>query len=212
MSGKSVETAVNGGRPLAAHSFLWNSVALRESLLIDANPEDFGWQRSDPGRGESSRDRFMFDTQEYEFGTRLPELLLMRIDRFSMGNSVEARAPFLAPGLADYMYGQSLATKMNARESKIALRKGLRGLVPDWVLDRRKQGFGAPVREWFNSELGALFDLVLTEETLGRYFDLARLRVMLASDGNRFGLWPILNFGLWHMKWIEGRDIDVRSD
>ena len=212
MSGKSVEMAINGGRPLAAHSFLWNSVALRGNLLADPDPGDIGWQRSDPGRGESSKERFMFDTQEYEFGVRLPELLLMRIDRFSMGNSIEARAPFLAPGLIDYMYGQSLGTKMNSKESKIALRTGLRGLLPDWVLDRRKQGFGAPVRKWFDSELGMLFELAASEETLGRYFDLDGLRSMLGSGGYGFGLWPILNFGLWHMKWIEGRDLEAELE
>ena len=159
-------------------------------------------------REEGSRERFMFDTQEYEFGVRLPELLLMRIDRFSMANSIEARAPFLAPELVDFMYGQSLSSKMNGSQSKIALRAGLRGVLPDWVLDRRKQGFGAPVRKWFDTELGRLFDLVATEETLGRYFDLQSLRGMRADSGAGFGLWPILNFGLWHMRWIEGRELD----
>ena len=207
MSGESVAMAINGGRPLAAHSFLWNSVSLRKHLIEDQIPTDIGWERSGLSREEGSRDRFMFDTQEYEFAVRLPELLLMRIDRFSMGNSIEARAPFLAPELVNYMYGQSLASKMNGNESKIALRAGLRGVLPDWVLDRRKQGFGAPVRKWFDSELGRLFELTAREETLGRYFDLQSLRKMLADGGAGFGLWPILNFGLWHMKWIEGRDL-----
>lgn len=199
---------LGGGRPLGGHTFLWDSIETRRHLLKRSEGFDFGWQPSESARGQSTRDRFIFDTQEYEFGVRLPELLLMRIDRFSMSNSIEARAPFLAPGLVDYMYGQSLATKASATQSKIALRAGLRGIVPDWVLDRPKQGFGAPVRKWFDTELGRLFEVVARGETLGRYFDVDGLRAILDSQSSGFGLWPVLNFGLWHMKWIEGIDLD----
>jgi len=204
-----IERAVNGGRPLGGHHFFWNSAILSDQILEGAGSAPaLGWHPSEPGEGESSRDRFMFDTQEYEFGIRLPELLLMRIDRFSMANSIEARAPFLAPALIDYMYGQSLSTKMTRNQSKLALRTGLRGVVPDWVLDRPKQGFGAPVRKWLDSDMGKLFEVAASDSTLGKYFDLNGLREVAAANGSGFGLWPILNFALWHMTWIEGRDMD----
>jgi len=209
VSASSIEMAVRDGRPLCGHSFLWNGAELRSFMLTDSDdPTAIGWDPSTDASGETSRTRFMFDTQEYEFGVRLPELLLMRIDRFSMANSIEARAPFLAPGLIDYMYGQSLKTKMTTRESKMALRAGLRGLVPDWVLDRPKQGFGAPVNKWMEASLGKLFEAACTPETLGMYFDLDALNQLYREPGRGFGVWPILNFGLWHMKWIEGRDLD----
>ena len=83
-----------------------------------------------------------WDTQEYEFGLRLPELLLMRIDRFSMAHSVEARVPFLDPGLVDYGYRIPFDQKLRNGTSKYVLKEAVRDVVPSWILDRPKQGFG----------------------------------------------------------------------
>ena len=87
---------------------------------------------------------------------RLPELLLMRIDKMSMGVSLEARVPFLDHHVV--ALALSIPTKVKVPgtggELKPVLRRAVRGLVPDELIDRPKQGFRVPVEEWMMRGLG----------------------------------------------------------
>ena len=79
---------------------------------------------------------------------RLPELLLMRVDKMTMAASVEGRAPFLDRDLVEYVARLPLSVRYAAGVTKAPLKGAMRGLVPDDVLDRPKKGFGAPVWRW----------------------------------------------------------------
>jgi asparagine synthase (glutamine-hydrolysing) len=80
------------------------------------------------------------------------------------------------------------------------------------VINRRKQGFGAPVASWMHTRLGSLFRGMLDDAAVRRYFDVAELERAVGRDGtpgrHDLDLWPILNFALWHRYWIEGRSLD----
>jgi asparagine synthase (glutamine-hydrolysing) len=170
-----------------------------------------GWAPTDDGPSANPLVRLMFDTQEYEFALRLPELLLMRIDRFSMANSVEARVPFLDPFLVDFAYRLPLEHKHSQGRTKVVLRKAIGDVVPEWVLSRPKQGFSAPIADWATSQLGVLLERLLATEGIRRYFDVGALgqEVARARAGRaRMDLWPVINFALWHRYWIEGAGID----
>jgi asparagine synthase (glutamine-hydrolysing) len=203
---------VASGRPLPAHAPLGLSRPHRRQIGV-AGPDGLmlpGWQPSSAD-GDSALERFFFDTQEYEFEVRLPELLLMRIDRFSMAHSVEARVPFLDPGLVEWAYRLGLPYKLAQGETKLALRQAISDTVPDWVIQRPKKGFGAPVQSWLGGRLGNLFDSLLDSEAMGTYFDVDALRAMHAASRNgdaSFSLWPVVNFALWHQHWIEGISLD----
>jgi asparagine synthase (glutamine-hydrolysing) len=153
-----------------------------------------------------------FDTQEHELGLRLPELLLMRIDRFSMANSVEARVPFLDPELVELVYRLPLELKLRQGVGKVVLRRAVADIVPDRVLNRPKQGFGAPILEWFHSTMGDLLASLLAEDAIRRYFDGAVVRDLLEQHArgvrNEPVLWPVLNFALWHRYWIEQEPLE----
>src|SRR6185369_4688056 len=84
-----------------------------------------------------------------ELKLRLPELLLMRVDKMTMATSVEARVPFLDHKLVEFAMTIPQGMKFNNGETKHILKRALKGVVPDRVLARKKKGFGAPVREWF---------------------------------------------------------------
>jgi asparagine synthase (glutamine-hydrolysing) len=196
--------ALGRGRPLPGHLPLGLARAHRREFLRDgAQGLTPGWSPSGDGPADPLT-RLMFDTQEYEFGLRLPELLLMRIDRFSMANSVEARVPFLDPEIVEFVYRLPLADKLQNGVGKLILRDAVDGIVPPWVLARRKQGFGAPVVDWLQSSLGDVFRELLNDDAMRRYFDTGMLARALQPDGtSAFSLWPILNFALWHRYWIE---------
>jgi asparagine synthase (glutamine-hydrolysing) len=201
------------GRPLPLHMPLGLTRHQRRVVLGTTNGAAApGWAPSADGAGEDRLSRLMFDTQEYEFGLRLPELLLMRIDRFSMANSVEARVPFLDPFLVEFTYRLPLAYKLSHGQTKVVLRRAIADVVPDWVLNRRKQGFSAPVGDWAGSRLGTLFERLLATGAIREYFDGDALRRGIAaarSGRERFDLWPVINFALWHRYWIEGESIDA---
>jgi asparagine synthase (glutamine-hydrolysing) len=87
--------------------------------------------------------------------------------------------------------------------------------VPDWVLNRRKQGFGAPVRRWMGTGLGEVFRGLLDGEGVRRYFDADAVRAALDRDAGAAAdpsLWPILNFALWHRYWIEGEAVALPGE
>jgi asparagine synthase (glutamine-hydrolysing) len=200
------------GRPLPLHMPLGMTRRQRRVVLGtgDGAPAP-GWDPSGEAAGEDPLKRLMFDTQEYEFSLRLPELLLMRIDRFSMANSVEARVPFLDPFLVDFAYRLPLEYKHAHGSSKVVLRQAVADVVPPWVLERPKQGFGAPVGDWAGSQLGVLLEQLLETEGMRRYFDTAALRQEIAAARTgraRMELWPVINFALWHRYWIERESID----
>jgi asparagine synthase (glutamine-hydrolysing) len=196
---------VAAGRLLPMH--LPVGLSRRERVQVLGGDGASGWEPSpDVGDWERPLDTLAFDTQEYEFDVRLPELLLMRIDRFSMSNSVEARVPFLDPALVDYVYGLPLTHKLSHGETKVVLRRAIGDLVPDWVLARRKQGFGAPVVSWLQLRFGELLRELLRDGELDGYIDTAATERLIAEQ--RLSAWPVLNFALWHHRWIQGRPLE----
>jgi asparagine synthase (glutamine-hydrolysing) len=210
------------GRPLPMHMPLGMVRHQREKILREYDHLlSSGWAPSGAHKQnhEDPLLRLAFDTQEYEFGLRLPELLLMRIDRFSMANSVEARVPFLDPALVEFAYRLPLSQKLANGTSKIVLREAISDVVPQWVINRPKQGFGAPVEVWLESQLGVLFERLIETDAIRTYFrpDVLMTALQNAKAGRgrpRMYLWPVINFGLWHRHWIEGESIEdlARTD
>jgi asparagine synthase (glutamine-hydrolysing) len=142
-----------------------------------------------------------------DLNLRLPELLLMRVDKMSMGVGLEGRVPFLDHQFVALAMSIPAALKTKNGTLKYILKKAVRGLVPDQVIDRKKQGFGVPVYEWFFDKLGER-----ARQELGRfcrttdYFDPKVVTSLLDSPA-RHQLWYLLNFALWHDHWIEGRQL-----
>lgn len=85
---------------------------------------------------------------------RLPELLLMRVDKMSMGVSLECRVPFLDHKFVELAMSIPQSKKTENDISKTVLKKAVRGIIPDELIDRKKQGFGVPVYDWFEGRLG----------------------------------------------------------
>src|ERR687883_1401326 len=87
-----------------------------------------------------------------ELKLRLPELLLMRVDKITMATSVEARVPFLDHHLVEYAMGLPRELKVRGASGKHVLKRALEGVLPRELLHRRKRGFGAPIREWLRED------------------------------------------------------------
>ena len=146
-----------------------------------------------------------------ELKLRLPELLLMRVDKMTMATSVEARVPFLDHKLVEFAMAIPRKTKYRDRDSKHILKRALEGVVPESVLQRKKKGFGAPMKEWMLDRLGSFVEDTLFNSTMRRLelFDYEFVRQLLdehRSGRTNYGffLWALLNLNLWYDHWIEG--------
>ena len=83
---------------------------------------------------------------------RLPELLLTRVDKMSMANSIECRVPFLDHKFVEFAMSIPEDIKTKNYTSKYILKKASEGIIPNDLLYRKKQGFGSPVIDWLNGE------------------------------------------------------------
>lgn len=146
-----------------------------------------------------------------DLNLRLPELLLMRVDKMSMGVSLEARVPFLDHKLVEY--SMSIPEKMKTKnaELKYILKKSVRGIIPDRIIDRKKQGFSAPIQEWSKDSLKPLGKKYIKEFCLET--DLLDWKhIELLIDGEDQGAqgkewWPILNLAMWWSFYIKKEEI-----
>jgi asparagine synthase (glutamine-hydrolysing) len=145
-----------------------------------------------------------------EFKVRLPELLLMRVDKITMSTSVEARVPFLDRKLVEFTMGVPMADKVNAGTPKYLLKKALEGTLPDDIIYRKKMGFGAPMSEWLASEFGRAAEATIMDSRLRRQrlFDYDHITDMFRRhrSGQDFSLpiWTLYNLTAWYDRWVAG--------
>jgi asparagine synthase (glutamine-hydrolysing) len=85
---------------------------------------------------------------DFERRVQLPNAHLPRVDLLSMAHALEARLPFLDPGVIELSERVPLAAKVGWRDEKMILREAARGLLPEDILGRRKQGQANPLRLW----------------------------------------------------------------
>ena len=138
------------------------------------------------------------------FHSYLHDDLLVKADRMSMANSLEARAPFLDRDLMEYVAALPDHYKLDGRTTKAILREAFADLVPAQVQQGAKKGFGVPLDAWFRGELrDRLSDTVLASSAkLRAYVDQAYVQQLVtehldrkANHGHR--LWTLLTFERW---------------
>ena len=139
-----------------------------------------------------------------DLSMRLPELLLMRVDKMSMGVSLEGRVPFLDHKFVEYAMSIPSIIKTKNDNSKHILKKAVRGLIPDELIDRKKQGFGVPVYDWYFNEFGEQARNKIREFQSKTNFFSAEAIEDLFSSNRGPQVWYILNFVLWWNEYIDG--------
>ncbi|MDE3102009.1 MAG: asparagine synthase (glutamine-hydrolyzing) [Chloroflexota bacterium] len=135
----------------------------------------------------------------------LPDDLLTKMDIATMAASLEARAPLLDHELHGFVARLPARSKLSVGASKILLRRAMRGVVPDEILDRsRKMGFTAPVAIWLRGPLRDLVaDLVLSPSAATRLYVSPDGARRMFDDHVRRGadrtiqLWGLLMLELW---------------
>ena len=144
-----------------------------------------------------------------EFRLRLPELLLMRVDKIGMSASIEARVPFLDHKLVEFTMGIPMKWKIKDGETKYLLKKAMKDLLPDEVLYRKKMGFSAPMAEWLRGEFGkraeasVLSSPLLKRGILNHQYISKQFRDHIEGrQDNALHLWTLFNLTNWYDRWI----------
>ena len=139
--------------------------------------------------------------QYVDIKTYLPGDILAKVDRASMANSLEVRAPFLDQGFANWTTLLPSKLKMRGREGKYILKRALESRLPRDVLYRPKQGFAVPLAEWFRGPLQNTVRTALSGGLLGETGWFDRCFISAAFEQHVGGLrdhsrliWALLMF------------------
>ena len=137
-----------------------------------------------------------------DLNLRLPELLLMRVDKMSMGASIECRVPFLDHRFVEFALSLPQDIVYRPGQPKALLKKAVSGILPDEIIHRPKQGFGVPITEWFVDILGD--EVRSTLRKFARetdYFNPAEIEEIIRRRRNT-QMWYLYNFVLWWKRYI----------
>jgi asparagine synthase (glutamine-hydrolysing) len=148
--------------------------------------------------------------QYLDIKTYLTDDILVKVDRASMANSLEVRAPIL-----DHKFMELIATipsslKLQGRNSKYIFKKALERILPNNILYRRKMGFAVPVADWFRNELKEMAYATIFSDGHDTFFQKSTIEQIWKQHQNGFRdhstpLWTLFMFQLWQQKFTSGR-------
>ncbi len=141
--------------------------------------------------------------------TYLPDDILVKVDRATMSVALEGREPFLDHRIVEWTSQLPVEFKYKNSVSKYLLRNVLYKYIPKELVERRKQGFGVPIYEWFKKQLRELYMEYLNverikKEELFNHLEVKRLLEDFLSDRgvNHNKLWLLFVFEMWRERWM----------
>ncbi|MAI11301.1 MAG: asparagine synthase (glutamine-hydrolyzing) [Rhodospirillaceae bacterium TMED167] len=192
-----------GWEDVAGAGLLPATYMARDSFHV---AEDFlvNFDQAHPGQDQLTR------MIHNEFRLRLPELLLMRVDKITMASSLEARVPFLDHALVELTMDIPGAVKLRGGGAKNLLKNAVAGVIPDEIIHRKKMGFAAPMAEWLRGDFGKRAETeILGSKVLQEYGFNRDYLTSLLQDHQRqradrsLLIWTLFNLATWHVRWCE---------
>lgn len=196
---------------------------LAEILVVDTPEAMYGslvshWKEPEsPVLGSSELSTILTDPQQWarlpdftermmflDTVTYLPDDILTKVDRASMGVSLEARVPYLDHRLVEFAWQLPLDMKIRNGQGKWLLRQVLYKYVPQKLIERPKMGFGIPIDHWLRGPLREWVEVQLNEKRLREegFFNFHPIREKwtehLSGERNwQYYLWDVLMFQAW---------------
>lgn len=149
----------------------------------------------------------------FELRTFLTGLLVVD-DKLGMACSLEIRVPYLDNELVDFMLTVPSRYKYKKGVSKYLMKRAMEGILPDFVLSRKKQGFSPPDESWYRGpSMNYIREVLLSERALSRdIFNPDYLKTVIREHlegkvNHRLLIWSLLCFEWWCRIFLEGEEV-----
>jgi asparagine synthase (glutamine-hydrolysing) len=134
----------------------------------------------------------------------LADDILVKVDRMSMATSLETRAPFLDGDLMELAFSMPGHLKIRNGERKWILKQAMKDVLPDTILNRKKEGFSIPMKNWLRKELQPLMRDLLSRDRINRrgQFDPDVVEKLMdehteGRENHAHTLFPLMVFERW---------------
>lgn len=134
---------------------------------------------------------------------KLPGDMLVKVDRSAMMRSLEVRSPFLNHELAEFAFSLPDSYKTSRTHGKIILDTAFGNLLPRTVFTRKKQGFGAPVKEWLrDASIRPAVNDMWKDPRIGEFLHVDVIRkyndeFYAGNDSLGYKMWMLFALELW---------------
>jgi asparagine synthase (glutamine-hydrolysing) len=142
--------------------------------------------------------------------TYMMDEVLVKVDRASMANGLEVRAPFLDAGVVELANSLPYSSKHRGLTGKYILKKLMNGKLPPHIVHRQKKGFGVPIGRWFRDELKDFCNTTLSEDSVKRtgllnaaHVESLKSEHFSGAKDHRKKLWSLVIFMMWHEKYMK---------
>jgi asparagine synthase (glutamine-hydrolysing) len=194
---------------IASHA-LWRSIfdkstlkaLLHPDIFLELNDFDVSYKYK-----ESARPDFKHSVNDYcflDFKNYLSADMLVKVDRMTMMNSLEARLPFLDQPFVEYSFRVPSEYKIRGLKKKYLMKKALTNLLSAETVNRKKQGFNVPLFWWLKGPLKPLLtEYIQSNSNAYEFIDRNTVKRLLDDHvngrvDNSFQLWNLLIFFIWY--------------
>jgi asparagine synthase (glutamine-hydrolysing) len=184
------------------------SLFRREALEHIARHDPWAAASMGPGFGRPDGD-WLSAIQYRDLNHYLPLDILTKVDRMTMAHSLEARPPLLDHRLVEFAATIPARFRLRDGTTKYLFKQAMRGVLPDSIIDRQKQGFAVPISRWFRGELaGYARDMLLSDTCRQRgIFNVGYIERLLRlnAQGRDLDLhiWTALSFEVWCRRFLD---------
>ncbi len=140
----------------------------------------------------------------------LADYLLLRGDKLTMANSLEARVPLLDHRLVEFAAGLPEHYKLRGKTRKYLLKQVAAELIPDDIIHRKKQGFPIPIERWLRAEARPLMRDLLDSATFRDrgLFETAAVETLMGRHESSYAdhsteLWGLMSLEMWLRKFVD---------
>ena len=168
------------------------------------------WKREEQWLAEKN---WLSNIQQLDLQTYLPLDILTKVDRMSMAHSIETRVPLLDHRVVEIAASMRPQDSMKDGVGKLMFKAAMRGVLPDSIIDRPKQGFAVPLSGWFRGQLNTMLrDMLLSRRAKERgIFRPAGIEMLLnIHEGGRNldrVLWALLSFEMWARTFLDRKSV-----
>lgn len=195
----------------------WQKLAKSEvqAQLADYHPSKITIDAYEKADGPDHLAKILYTDMK----TYLPGGILVKVDRMSMANSLEVRAPLLDKDIVEFAATLPSDIKFKNGEKKHILKEAFKPMLPDGILYRKKMGFSVPLASWFRNEIKDLAQRYLIEQAQGlkNIFNHDHIITLWnehqsAEADHGALLWSMLMYEIWWSKYAKGNSANNQVD